>query len=108
MDTMNWTTDDSRSSDSGNTSSSGVRDEHASGTGASMSDGTYARSGVFALASTTYSSSTSTEDSLALAKSYSETARRLAELSQHLPLDPRYCGNLRMQLRPKINKEPPK
>src|SRR3546814_2066840 len=46
MDTMNWTTDDSRSSDSGNTSSSGVRDEHERGTGASMSDGTYARRGV--------------------------------------------------------------
>src|SRR3546814_7369020 len=73
MDTMNWTTDDSRSSESGNTSSSGVRDEHANGSGASTSEGTYARSGVFARGSRTDSSSVSTEDSLALAKSYSET-----------------------------------
>ncbi|MBB6193237.1 conjugal transfer mating pair stabilization protein TraG [Sphingobium wenxiniae] len=105
MDTMNWTTDDSRSSDSGNTSSSGVRDEHASGTGASMSDGTYARSGVFARASTTNSSSTSTEDSLALAKSYSETARRLDELSQQLSRDASYAETHGMQLSENLSQD---
>ena len=104
-DSMNWTTDDSRSSENGNTSSSGVRDEHASGTGASMSDGTYARSGVFARASTTDSSSTSTEDSLALAKSYSETARRLDELSQQLSRDASYAETHGMQLSENLSQD---
>src|SRR3546814_12829162 len=98
MDTMNWTTDDSRSSESGNTSSSGVRDEHANGSGASTSEGTYAQSGVFARGSRTDSSSVSPEDSLAMAKSYSETARRLDELSQQLSRDARYADTPDMHL----------
>ncbi|MDT9165702.1 hypothetical protein RSW31_24810, partial [Escherichia coli] len=84
-------TDESRGSDDSSTSSSGVRDEHASGTGASTSDGTYDRSGTFSRASTSSSSSVSTEDSLAMAKSYSETARRLEELSQQLSRDASYA-----------------
>jgi conjugal transfer mating pair stabilization protein TraG len=105
MDTMNWTTDDSRSSESGNTSSSGVRDEHASGRGASTSEGTYARSGVFARGSATDSSSASTEDSLALAKSYSETARRLDELSQQLSRDASYAETHGMQLSENLSQD---
>ncbi|WP_257551749.1 conjugal transfer protein TraG N-terminal domain-containing protein [Sphingopyxis sp. DBS4] len=105
MDTMNWTTDDSRSSENGNTSSSGVRDEHANGMGASMSEGTYVRSGVFARAATTDSSSMSTEDSLALAKSYSETARRLDELSQQLSRDASYAETHGMQLSENLSQD---
>ena len=97
-DALRHNTDESHSSDSANTSSSGVRDEHASGSGASMSDGTYARSGVFSRASSTSSSSASTEDSLARAKSYSETARRLEELSQQLSRDASYAETHGMQL----------
>jgi len=105
MDTMNWTTDDSRSSESGNTSSSGVRDEHANGSGASTSEGTYARSGVFARGSRTDSSSVSTEDSLALVKSYSETARRLDELSQQLSRDASYAETHGMQLSENLSQD---
>src|SRR3546814_14308904 len=68
-----------------------VRDEHANGSGASTSEGTYARSGVFARGSRADSSSVSTEDSLALAKPYSGTARRLDELSQQLSRDASYA-----------------
>src|SRR3546814_11493909 len=70
-----------------------------------MSDGTYARSGVFARASTTDSSSTSTEDSLALAKSYSETARRLDELSQQLSRDASYAETHGMQLSENLSQD---
>lgn len=104
-DSMNWSTDDSRNNENGNTSSSGVRDEHANGTGASTSDGTYARSGVFARGSTTNSSSASTEDSLALAKSYSETARRLDELSQQLSRDASYAETHGMQLSENLSQD---
>lgn len=97
-DALRHATDDTRSSDSANTSSSGVRDEHSNGTGASTSDGTYERSGVFSRASRTSSSSAGTEDSLALAKSYSETARRLEELSQQLSHDASYAETHGMQL----------
>src|SRR3546814_17462705 len=105
MENMNWTTDDSRSSESGNTSSSGVRDEHANGSGSSTSEGTYARSGVFARGSRTDSSSVSTEDSLALAKSYSETARRLDELSQQLSRDASYAETHGMHLSENLRSE---
>jgi len=98
QDTLRHGTDDTRATDSANTSSSGVRDEHSNGTGASTSDGTYSRSGVFSRASSTSSSSVSTEDSLALAKSYSETARRLEELSQQLSRDASYAETHGMQL----------
>lgn len=105
QDILRHATDDSRGSDSANTSSSGVRDEHANGTGASTSDGTYSRSGVFSRASTTSSSSASTEDSLALAKSYSETARRLEELSQQLSRDASYAETHGMQLSENLSQD---
>jgi len=104
-DALRHNTDDSRSSDSANTSSSGVRDEHASGSGATMSDGTYSRSGSFSRASATSSSSASTEDSLALAKSYSETARRLEELSQQLSRDASYAETHGMQLSENLSQD---
>ncbi|MCF8708400.1 conjugal transfer protein TraG N-terminal domain-containing protein [Rhizorhapis sp. SPR117] len=105
LDTLRHGTDETRGSDSANTSSSGVRDEHANGTGASTSDGTYSRSGVFSRASTTSSSSASTEDSLALAKSYSETARRLEELSQQLSRDASYAETHGMQLSENLSQD---
>ncbi|PNA35458.1 hypothetical protein C1X44_34945, partial [Pseudomonas sp. MPR-AND1A] len=80
-------TEETRSTDNASSSSSGVRDEHSSGSGASTSDGTYDRSGVFSRASSTSSSSQSTEDSLAKARSYSEAARRMEELAQSLSRD---------------------
>ena len=104
-DGLRYSTDETRSSESGNTSSNGVRDEHSSGSGASTSEGTYARSGVFARAATTSSSSVSTEDSLALAKSYSETARRLDELSQQLSRDASYAETHGMQLSENLSQD---
>ncbi len=104
-DTLRHSTDETRGNDSASTSSSGVRDEHANGAGASMSDGTYSRSGSFSRASATSSSSASTEDSLALAKSYSETARRLEELSQQLSRDASYAETHGMQLSENLSQD---
>lgn len=105
FDALRYGTEDSRGSDNASTSSSGVRDEHSNGTGASSSEGTYARSGVFSRASTTSSSSMSTEDSLALAKSYSETARKLEELSQQLSRDASYAESHGMQLSENLSQD---
>ncbi len=104
-DALRHAADDSRGSDNASTSSSGVRDEHSNGTGASTSDGTYSRSGVFSRASGTSSSSASTEDNLALAKSYSETARRLEELSQQLSRDASYAETHGMQLSENLSQD---
>ncbi len=105
LDSLRFSTDETRGNESANTSSSGVRDEHSSGTGASMSDGTYSRSGTFVRASTTTSSSVNTEDSLTLAKSYSETARRLDELSQQLSRDASYAETNGMQLSENLSQD---
>lgn len=105
IDGLRYGTDETRGSDSSNTSSNGVRDEHASGTGASTSDGTYSRSGNFSRASATSSASASTEDSLALARSYSETARRLEELSQQLSRDASYAETHGMQLSENLSQD---
>jgi conjugal transfer mating pair stabilization protein TraG len=98
QDTLRHGTTDTRSSDSSSTASSGVRDEHANGTGATSSDGTYDRSGVFSRASTTSSSSLTHEQALARARSYTETARELEELSQQLSRDASYAETHGMQL----------
>ncbi len=71
VDNLRSGTDQTRSSDSSSSSSSGVRDEHSNGSGASTSDGTYVRSGSFSRSSVTSSSSVSTEDALSRARSYS-------------------------------------
>ena len=92
-------TSDSRSSDSSNTQSNSIRDEHGVSSSASTSDGTYARSGEFSRASTSSSSSQGIEDSLARAKSYSEAARKMEELSQSLSRDASYAETHDMQLR---------
>ena len=97
-DNLRRGTDETRSTDSSNSSSSAVRDEHSSGSGASTSDGTYDRSGVFSRASSTSSSSQSTEDALAKAKSYTEAARRMEELSQSLSRDASFAESHGMQL----------
>lgn len=98
QDTLRYGTDETRSNESSSSSSSGVRDEHASGTGASVSDGTYERSGSFSRASSSSSSSQSTEDALARARSYSEAARRMEELSQSLSRDASFAESHGMQL----------
>jgi len=97
-DGLRYGTEESRSTDNSSSSSSGTRDEHSSGSGASTSDATYDRSGVFSRASATASSSQSTEDALARAKSYSEAARRMEELSQSLSRDASFAESHGMQL----------
>lgn len=105
QDSLRYGTEDSRGRDDANVSSSGVRDEHSNGTGASTSDGTYSRGGVFSRTSSSSSSSTGTEDSLALAKSYSETARRLEEISQQLSRDASYAETHGMQLSENLSQD---
>ena len=98
QDTLRHSTDESRSSDSASSTSSSVRDEHANGSGATSSDGSYDRSGVFSRATSSTSSSLSTEESLALAKSYSQAARKMEELSQSLSRDASFAETHGMQL----------
>mgnify|MGYP003634548312 CR=1 FL=1 len=105
QDSLRHGTDESRSSDSSSSTSSGVRDEHSSGSGATMSDGTYDRDGVFSRASQSSSSSVSTEDALARARSYSETARKLEELSQSLSRDASYAETHGMQLSENLSQD---
>lgn len=97
-DNLRYGTDETRSTDSSSSSSSGVRDEHSSGSGATTSDGTYVRSGTFSRGSSTVSSSQGTEDALSRARSYSEAARRMEELSQSLSRDASFAETHGMQL----------
>lgn len=97
-DSLRYGTDETRSTDNSSSASSGVRDEHSSGSGATTSDGTYARSGTFSRGSTTTSSSEGTEDALSRARSYSEAARRMEELSRSLSRDASFAESHGMQL----------
>ncbi|USI75102.1 conjugal transfer protein TraG N-terminal domain-containing protein [Sphingomonas morindae] len=97
-DSLRYGTDETRSTDNSSSASSGVRDEHSSGSGATTSDGTYARSGTFSRGSTTTSSSEGTEDALSRARSYSEVARRMEELSRSLSRDASFAETHGMQL----------
>ena len=98
-------TDDARSSDTSSTATSGVRDEHANGSSASTSNGTYDRSGIFSRASSTSSSSLTHEQALARARSYTETARKLEELSQQLSRDASYAETHGMQLSENLSQD---
>ncbi|MCW2351774.1 conjugal transfer protein TraG N-terminal domain-containing protein [Sphingobium sp. B12D2B] len=104
-DNLRYGTDESRSTENSSASSSGVRDEHSSGRGASTSDATYDRSGVFSRGSSTSSSSQSTEDSLAKARSYTEAARRMEELSESLSRDASYAETHGMQLSENLSQD---
>lgn len=104
-DNLRYGTDSSKSTDSSSSSSSGVRDEHSSGTGASTSDGTYERSGVFSRSSATSSSSQSTEDALARARSYTEAARKMEELSESLSRDASFAETHGMQLSENLSQD---
>ncbi|OYY63285.1 conjugal transfer protein TraG N-terminal domain-containing protein [Sphingomonas sp. 28-62-11] len=104
-DNLRYGTDSSRSTDSSSSSSSGVRDEHSNGTGASTSDGTYERSGVFSRSSSTSSSSQSTEDALARARSYTEAARKMEELSESLSRDASFAETHGMQLSENLSQD---
>lgn len=97
-DNLRRSTDDTKSSDSSSAISSSVRNEHSNGAGATSSEGAYDRSGVFSRATVSASSSQSTDDSLALAKSYSEAARKMEELSQSLSRDASFAETHGMQL----------
>jgi conjugal transfer mating pair stabilization protein TraG len=105
QDSLRYATDQSRSADSSSSSSSGIRDEHSNGSGASTSDGTYERSGVFSRASSTSSSSQSTEDALARARSYTESARKLEELSASLSRDASFAETHGMQLSENLSQD---
>ncbi|CUS45597.1 IncF plasmid conjugative transfer protein TraG [hydrothermal vent metagenome] len=104
-DNLRYGTDSSKSTDSSSSSSSGVRDEHSGGTGASTSDGTYERSGVFSRSSATSSSSQSTEDALARARSYTEAARKMEELSESLSRDASFAETHGMQLSENLSQD---
>lgn len=104
-DNLRYGTDETRSNDSSSSSSSGIRDEHSSGSGASTSDGTYDRSGVFSRASSTSSSSQSTEDALARARSYTEAARKMEELSASLSRDASFAETHGMQLSENLSQD---
>lgn len=104
-DNLRYGTDSSKSTDSSSSSSSGVRDEHSSGIGASTSDGTYERSGVFSRSSATSSSSQSTEDALARARSYTEAARKMEELSESLSRDASFAETHGMQLSENLSQD---
>lgn len=88
----------SRSSESQSSETQSARDDHANGTSLSASDGTYARAGNFSRSSSSNVASAASEDSLARARSYSATARRLEELSQSLSRDASYAESHNMQL----------
>ena len=98
-------TDDSRTSDSSSSATSGVRDEHSNGSSASTSEGTYDRSGNFSRASSSSSSSLTHEQALARSKSYTETARKLEELSQQLSRDASYAETHGMQLSENLSQD---
>ncbi|QNE33601.1 conjugal transfer protein TraG (plasmid) [Sphingomonas sp. NBWT7] len=83
----------------------GTEDSRSSGSGATTSDGTYERDGVFSRASQSSSSSVGTEDALARARSYSETARKLEELSQSLSRDASYAETHGMQLSENLSQD---
>lgn len=97
-DTLRHSTDDSRSSENSISSSSSSRDDHSNGSGATVSEGTYDRAGTFERASRLNTSSQSTEDALSRARSYSEAARKMEELSQSLSRDASYAESHGMQL----------
>jgi len=105
QDSLRRGTDETRSSESNSTASSGVRDEHSNGSGAAASDGTYKRAGVFARAATSSSSSLSEEQALANARSYSETARRLEEISRQLTRDASFAESHQMGLSQNLSQD---
>jgi conjugal transfer mating pair stabilization protein TraG len=105
QDTLRHSTDTTRNTDSSSTAATGTRDEHSNGTGATTSDGTYDRSGTFERASTSSSSSVSQEQALAKARSYSESARRLEELSRQLSRDASYAETHGMQLSENLSQD---
>ncbi|MBJ7499658.1 MAG: conjugal transfer protein TraG N-terminal domain-containing protein [Sphingopyxis sp.] len=94
-----------RNAESQSSSSSSVRDDHASGTGASSSEGTYARAGSFSRSSTTSSDATVREDSLATAHSYTRSAERLEEIARTLNRDASYAENHGMQLSENLSQD---
>ncbi|MBV2149970.1 conjugal transfer protein TraG N-terminal domain-containing protein [Sphingobium sp. AS12] len=95
----------SRSAETQNSSGSSVRDDHASGSGASSSEGTYERAGSFNRSSTTSSDASVSEDSLALAHSYTRSAERLDEIARSLNRDASYAESHGMQLSENLSQD---
>ncbi len=104
-DNLGHGTSTTRSVDTDSSTSSSVSSEHGNGSNVSLSDSQYERGGSFSRASMTSSSSVSTEDSLALAKSYTEQARRLEELSQQLSRDASYAETHGMHLSENLSQD---
>ena len=102
---LRYGTTDQRSSDTTNSISDGIREEHSNGTNANETDGTYDKSGVFERATATSSSSQTTEDALSRARSYQETARKLHELSEQFSRDASYAESHGMQLSSNLSQE---
>ncbi|PKP94615.1 MAG: conjugal transfer protein TraG [Alphaproteobacteria bacterium HGW-Alphaproteobacteria-16] len=95
----------SRNAESQSSSGSSVRDDHASGRGASSSEGTYERAGSFSRSSTTSSDASVSEDSLALAHSYTRSAERLEEIARSLNRDASYAETHGMQLSENLSQD---
>jgi conjugal transfer mating pair stabilization protein TraG len=102
---LQHSTGQTNSTDSSSTASSSVRDEHSNGTGASASDGTYLRGGVFSRSSSSSSVSASSEDALARARSYQESARKLEEMSQQLTRDASFAESNGLQMSTNMSQE---
>ena len=105
QDSLRHGTTDARTSDTSSSEASGVRDDHSSGSSASTSDGRYDRAGKFARASTSSSSSLTREQALSRAKSFSESARRLEEISQSLSRDASFAESHGMALSTNLSQE---
>ncbi|WP_313808110.1 conjugal transfer protein TraG N-terminal domain-containing protein [Sphingobium sp.] len=105
QDRLRYGTSDQRSSEINSSGTSGIRDEHANGTGANETYGTFDRSSNFDRASTSSSSSQATEDALSRARSYQETARKLHEFSEQLSRDASYAETHGMQLSANLSQD---
>jgi len=104
-DGLSYGTNEVRSAEDANQSSSGFRDQHDNGSKTSVSEGTTESASVFSRSSTTSSSSVGTEDSLSLAQSHSKVARRLKEISEQLSNDANYSETHGMQLSENLSQE---
>ncbi|CCW16916.1 IncF plasmid conjugative transfer protein TraG [Sphingobium indicum BiD32] len=93
------------SSEDRSAASSSFRDDHASGSSASESAGTYERSGSFSRSSITDSSARISEESLALAQSYQRSAEKLDEIAQSLSRDASYAESHGLNLSENLSQD---
>lgn len=105
QDALRYSTGQTNSNETSNTQSSGFREDHSNGTGATSSEGSYDRSGSFNRASQSSSAFSASEDALSRARSYQETARKLEELSAQLSSDASWAENHGMQLSTNLSQD---